>query len=237
RVPIVLCDLEGKSRQEAARQLGWLPGTLSGRLARARAMLAKRLTRRGLTLSGGVLAVALGQNVASAGVPPSLLASTVKASLLMAAGQAATVSAKVLALAQGVLKTMMITKAKIVTAAVLTLGLSVAGASWSAYHLLAADQEGAAHAVSGETTLVLGPTEVKETISLLAEVVMEDADREQIVGSGKPLTKDLKISDFSSVEIPSIFEVKIPEGDTYHPPITADDNLFDYIKAVKEGST
>ncbi|MBV8430290.1 MAG: sigma-70 family RNA polymerase sigma factor, partial [Solirubrobacterales bacterium] len=43
RAVIVLCDLEGKTRKEVARQLGWPEGTVAGRLARARAVLAKRL--------------------------------------------------------------------------------------------------------------------------------------------------------------------------------------------------
>ena len=50
RTPIVLCHLEGRSRQEAARLLRVSPGTLSSRLARGRKLLAKRLSRRGLTV-------------------------------------------------------------------------------------------------------------------------------------------------------------------------------------------
>src|SRR5262245_12293223 len=48
RAVIVLCDLEGKTRKDAARQLGCPEGTVAGQLARARAMLAKRLARHGL---------------------------------------------------------------------------------------------------------------------------------------------------------------------------------------------
>src|SRR5262245_43146638 len=52
RVAIVLCDLEGKTRKEAARQLGVPEGTLAARVARGRVMLAKRLARHGLAVSG-----------------------------------------------------------------------------------------------------------------------------------------------------------------------------------------
>src|SRR5262249_11352360 len=64
RVAIVLCDLEGKTRPEAARELGCPEGTVAGRLARARGMLAKRLARHGTVLSGGSLAAALSQDAA-----------------------------------------------------------------------------------------------------------------------------------------------------------------------------
>jgi RNA polymerase sigma factor (sigma-70 family) len=47
RVVVVLCDLEGKTRREAARQLGWAEGTVASRLARGRGILAERLARRG----------------------------------------------------------------------------------------------------------------------------------------------------------------------------------------------
>src|SRR5262245_54394662 len=88
RAVIVLSDLEGKSRKEAAAQLGCPEGTVASRLVRARAMLARRLTRRGVALSGGALAAALSQNAASAGVPASVMLSTIRAASLSVAGQA-----------------------------------------------------------------------------------------------------------------------------------------------------
>src|SRR5207245_9490757 len=87
RVPIILCDLENKSTKEAARNLGWPQETLAGRLARGRTMLAKRLTRHGLMLSGGALAAALSQNAAGGSAPPSLMGSTLKAANLFTGGE------------------------------------------------------------------------------------------------------------------------------------------------------
>jgi RNA polymerase sigma factor (sigma-70 family) len=50
RAPLVLCYLEGATRDEAAKQLGWSLATLKRRLDRGRVLLAGRLRRRGLTL-------------------------------------------------------------------------------------------------------------------------------------------------------------------------------------------
>jgi uncharacterized protein (TIGR03067 family) len=109
----LLCDLEGKTIKDAAQQLGWPQGTLAGRLARGRKLLAKRLASRGVVLSAGSLVAVLSQNVASAGVPTSLMSSTVKAATLIAAGQATVaglVPAQVAAIMEGVMKSMMLTK-------------------------------------------------------------------------------------------------------------------------------
>jgi RNA polymerase sigma-70 factor (ECF subfamily) len=58
RAPVVLCDLEGCTHQEAAQQLGWPSGSISRRLARARALLRRRLVHRGVTLAIGLTAAA-----------------------------------------------------------------------------------------------------------------------------------------------------------------------------------
>jgi len=130
RVPIILCHLEGKSIKDAARQLNWPQGTLAGRLARAREMLAKRLARHGQAILGGALAAALLQNVSSASVPSALVSATVKAASTLAAGQAAAqavISARVAALTEGVLKSMFMTKLRTVTM-VLLISALVGGA-------------------------------------------------------------------------------------------------------------
>jgi RNA polymerase sigma factor (sigma-70 family) len=104
---IVLCDLEGKTKKEAAGQLRCPEGTLSSWLVRCRRMLAKRLARRGVALSAGSLAAVLAQNAAPASVRTGLVASTGKAATLFAAGQATAivaVSARVADLVEGVLK-------------------------------------------------------------------------------------------------------------------------------------
>jgi RNA polymerase sigma factor (sigma-70 family) len=124
--PVVLCDLEGKTRREAARQLGLSEGTLSSRLARARRLLAKRLSRQGVSLSGGALAGLLYEGAASAAVPAQLASSTVKAAVLLAAGQAAAATPAAL-LMNEVLKAMLMTKLKFTLAAVMMAALLGAG--------------------------------------------------------------------------------------------------------------
>jgi RNA polymerase sigma factor (sigma-70 family) len=142
RAVLVLCDLEGRTRKEVARQLGVPEGTVAGRLARARAMLAERLTRRGFVASGGTLAAMLSQSMAPAGVPNGVVSSTIKAASVYAAGQAATsdvISAKVAALTEGTLKTMPVSKLKFATA-VLLVAAVLGGAAGLICQTQAGDQ-------------------------------------------------------------------------------------------------
>ncbi|MFL5338583.1 MAG: sigma-70 family RNA polymerase sigma factor [Gemmataceae bacterium] len=137
---VVLCDLEGLTRKEAARQLGVPEGSVASRLARARALLAKRLTRRGIVFSGGSVAAELSAGPASAFAPPALVASTIRAASLLAAGQAATgaIPATVAALTEGVVKAMFVTKLKSASAVLLVVA-ALAGAAGLIYQARAAE--------------------------------------------------------------------------------------------------
>jgi RNA polymerase sigma factor (sigma-70 family) len=141
RAPLVLCGLEEKSREEAARLLGWSASAVKGKLERGRELLRARLRRRGLELSSGLCAVALALNSASSRVSATLADSTLRAAIKVAVGGgvAGTVSAEVAALVQGASKTMFHSKAKIAT--VLMVALSVAGTTFGVvWHRAAADQ-------------------------------------------------------------------------------------------------
>jgi RNA polymerase sigma factor (sigma-70 family) len=127
RAVLILCYLDGKTRDEAATQLGLTLGALHGLLERGRKLLAARLTRRGLTLSAGLFGVAICEGVAGAALSSTQVLSTAHAATLFAAGQplGQLVSAGVLTLSRQVLKGMIMTKLKLVSAALFCCVLSV----------------------------------------------------------------------------------------------------------------
>jgi RNA polymerase sigma factor (sigma-70 family) len=141
RAPVVLCELEGKTRKEAAGQLGLAEGTLSSRLARGRAILARRLGGRAPVAAVGVLALA---REASAGVPAGLLGST-------AGAVTGTAPARVAALTAVILKGMLLNKLLGVTALVLALVLVGLGAGAAALQAEAGQDEAAQKKPTGET--------------------------------------------------------------------------------------
>jgi RNA polymerase sigma factor (sigma-70 family) len=133
RAPIVLCHLERMTHEQAARQLGWSPGAVRGRVARGREVLRKRLTRRGMALSGGLLITVLSEQAAPAAVPPFWIAATARAAIALWAGQASAL-ALAAALAGGTLPALLgaraITGASLLAAIVLDSVAGVAGIYW-----------------------------------------------------------------------------------------------------------
>ncbi len=135
RVPVVLCELEGRPRKEVARQLRVPEGTLSSRLAAARKLLARRLRGRGAAWTGGALSAALAENAARAGLPAVLVSSVIRAATGPAVA-AGTVPAHVLTLTENVVKAMFLSKLKVLTALTLAVGL-VGGAGVFSHRALA----------------------------------------------------------------------------------------------------
>jgi RNA polymerase sigma factor (sigma-70 family) len=127
RAAVVLCDLEGRPRREAARLLGVPEGTLSSRLAQGRSLLAGRLSRRGLALSGAALAAALAGGAATAAVPARLAEGTAKVAALVAAGSAAAAGTPAALLMREVQRGMLMAKLKLCATLAAAAGLLCVG--------------------------------------------------------------------------------------------------------------
>jgi predicted DNA-binding protein (UPF0251 family) len=170
RAVVLLCDLEGKTRKEAAHHLDVPEGTVAGWLARGRELLAKRLVRRGVLLTGGSLAAVLVEYGAPANVPAAVAASTIQAATLFAAGPmaAGVLSTPIVALSEGVLKTMLLKKLKTVLVVLLAAGIVGIGMSGLAYQASAGDDPKAKPPVESKTG------------TLLAEPAGPDADLRQL---------------------------------------------------------
>ena len=133
RAPLLLCYLEGKTKSEAARQLGWTEGSIHGRLERARETLRTRLTRRGVALPAAGLLSALSNQLAPAAVPMALLNTTARSALLFVTGRTTSglISIRALSLTQGMLNTMRIANMKMLTGVIALLAvLGVGIANW-----------------------------------------------------------------------------------------------------------
>jgi RNA polymerase sigma factor (sigma-70 family) len=148
RAPFVLCCLEGKSKSEAARELGWREGTVSTRLAAARARLRQQLARRGVTLSAVLCAVALPVDGAEAAVPVT----TVRAVLAWAAGRPGAVPAVPTALAEALLKGVSMNKPTLVAGLLVGLGVLIGGVGLAAHQAQALLQPEAKQQEGSEQT-------------------------------------------------------------------------------------
>ncbi len=130
RALIVLCDLEGHTRKEAAQRLACPEGTVAGRLARAREMLAARLTARVGAPAAAVFLAALADRTASA-ASPAMVTNTVRAVAidnLVRATARGLISRRAADTTEGVLRAMFLKNVRTVASSVLCCGLALASA-------------------------------------------------------------------------------------------------------------
>jgi RNA polymerase sigma factor (sigma-70 family) len=130
RAPLVLCYLEGRTHQEAARELGLPAGSISRRVARGLELLRERLAQSGLCLSHQAVVGLLANGTWRAIVERTLAEATAHAGLVFKLGAwtaVGTASTRIITVAEGVLRTMILANLKVVMVGVVAVGLLGAG--------------------------------------------------------------------------------------------------------------
>jgi RNA polymerase sigma factor (sigma-70 family) len=142
RAPLVLCCLEGKTRDEAATCLGLPLTTIISRLEAGREALRRRLAKRGIALSLTLAGATLATSTAAA-APAEFVCTTVQAALHIAAGARAdsVVSTNVASLVNGGIRAMLLTKLKIGLACGLLLACAGMAVWWAVPHMSAQEAQ------------------------------------------------------------------------------------------------
>jgi RNA polymerase sigma factor (sigma-70 family) len=209
RLPIILCYLQGRTYAEASQVLKCPRGTVAIRLQRARELLRGRLTRRGLALTAATTAVLAAERTVSAALPAALVHTTLKAALLFAAGKAVAgaVSAQALTWTQGVLRTMFLSKIKILAAVALLMGATGTGAgvlmSLKAESPVTAKTDPPTAAEQAKTDKPPAETLDENEERPAKDVVEEPSTREGTIALiGTEIKKDEKVPDKDRVTVP-----------------------------------
>jgi cobalt-zinc-cadmium efflux system membrane fusion protein len=227
RAAVVLCYLQGKTAGEAARVLGCARGTVCSRLAWARQRLRGRLTRRGLALAAAGLAAPLAPGAA----PAALVGATVKSAVLFASGQAARggLPGPAVALAEGVLRTMLKTKIKMAAGVLLVVGALGLGAGLCVQRVLA-QRPGADEApalVRGSDGVRL-PADLPAKIGIrVAEVKPRAAARPRVLRlSGSTAIDPERLTRVRCRFAPAeVIEIGKPEGEGANRPLRTGDKV------------
>jgi RNA polymerase sigma factor (sigma-70 family) len=198
RAPFVLCCLEGMSRAEAARELGWKEGTVSSRLAQARKLLQSRLARRGVALSAVLTAAALSQDLASAAAPAALTQAMAGTALTAPAGS---MSPAATALAESVIKTMVVGKLKLVIVAITSL-VMIGGTLLAAVHGIQ-DEPEARKPAGGAETFLPPPASIVRPIDerVFGVAFFPDGKKVVTAGAGDEKPGQLKVWDVDRREV------------------------------------